>query len=341
MDDSFKRQPYRLRANFDPALREEAIKFTEFLRTIGQKHGLKFRYRIYGSGKLTITVERQQAVQLDTLLQELILSRGIYYYVSALSYSNRTGIVDRVVLPIYQALLEERFSNPYSKHLKRHIFATVSPHEFVPGDLDNTFSKEYEILYQRWNIGLLSDSGFIEELDSLTTRFLLTQIGHEAGTRSPRFDIIMRQANSTGIGMERDFRRVFEKVHRYRTGGLHRLSSAVKKQELAEIATRAFIYFQYFDEFDESQKETHEKLRGKLYKRIVYGDEKWLDSEGEPYKDEKGIPYDEAAMAASRPCHDCAAVKGQYHCFGCDVEQCPRCKGQLLSCDCPIASDYE
>ena len=33
-------------------------------------------------------------------------------------------------------------------------------------------------------------------------------------------------------------------------------------------------------------------------------------------------------------CHDCKAEEGQYHEFGCDMETCPFCGGQLLSCDC-------
>ena len=35
-------------------------------------------------------------------------------------------------------------------------------------------------------------------------------------------------------------------------------------------------------------------------------------------------------------CHDCYIVneKGNYHHFGCDMEKCPKCKGQLISCGC-------
>ena len=33
-------------------------------------------------------------------------------------------------------------------------------------------------------------------------------------------------------------------------------------------------------------------------------------------------------------CHDCNAVPGHYHHLGCDVERCPKCGCQLISCDC-------
>jgi hypothetical protein len=35
-------------------------------------------------------------------------------------------------------------------------------------------------------------------------------------------------------------------------------------------------------------------------------------------------------------CHDCGIKEGELHKENCDMERCPKCKGQLLSCDCDI-----
>lgn len=39
-------------------------------------------------------------------------------------------------------------------------------------------------------------------------------------------------------------------------------------------------------------------------------------------------------MAERHVCHDCRVEEGQLHDFGCDMERCPLCGGQLISCPC-------
>ena len=33
-------------------------------------------------------------------------------------------------------------------------------------------------------------------------------------------------------------------------------------------------------------------------------------------------------------CHDCGIKLGEFHHDNCDMEECPVCGGQLISCDC-------
>ncbi len=35
-------------------------------------------------------------------------------------------------------------------------------------------------------------------------------------------------------------------------------------------------------------------------------------------------------------CHDCNVKRGGNHHPGCDMERCPKCGGQLISCECAI-----
>lgn len=62
----------------------------------------------------------------------------------------------------------------------------------------------------------------------------------------------------------------------------------------------------------------HDKIEidGKLYDAIKFGDE----------KDNFDIPIG--------TCHDCGIKLGEFHHDNCDMEECPYCGHQLISCFC-------
>ena len=58
------------------------------------------------------------------------------------------------------------------------------------------------------------------------------------------------------------------------------------------------------------------EVEGQDYPRIRYGDE----------------AHDFGATQSA--CRDCGVIKGEFHVWECDMERCPKCGGQLISCDC-------
>lgn len=66
-------------------------------------------------------------------------------------------------------------------------------------------------------------------------------------------------------------------------------------------------------------------IKGKLYDPILFGDEDedWVGNEENP------------------TCGDCGVHVGEKHLDMCDIERCPACGLQFISCDCGIKYELE
>ena len=73
----------------------------------------------------------------------------------------------------------------------------------------------------------------------------------------------------------------------------------------------------------EAQNDRNYSIAGELFKRIPFGED---------------YAGNGSAVAS---CSDCAAGRGELHVPFCCWEQCPRCGGQAIGCDCPHDDDHD
>jgi hypothetical protein len=107
-----------------------------------------------------------------------------------------------------------------------------------------------------------------------------------------------------------------------------------KEAQLIELFRSEFVSYNGVDvvktwpaEIVAAQGLLEIEIEGQLFPRVAYGQE--------PFWAEVNPTY------ASNPCHDCGIVAGQLHVPDCDVEQCPRCQTQLITCPCTITSPVQ
>lgn len=80
-------------------------------------------------------------------------------------------------------------------------------------------------------------------------------------------------------------------------------------EEVHKKFPKDFLESKYIEEYE---------IVGIGYPRIRYGNEK----------------YGDLVLTFSKKCSDCLVAFGEFHVPGCDSEQCPRCYGQSIACDC-------
>lgn len=102
-----------------------------------------------------------------------------------------------------------------------------------------------------------------------------------------------------------------------------------REAELMEVFRNEYVSYngqrvikEWPQRIREAQHATYYELADGDYDRLRFGEE----------------PQNLNAFPAyaESPCHDCAVVKGPFHVPDCDVEECPRCGGQMITCGCEL-----
>jgi len=56
------------------------------------------------------------------------------------------------------------------------------------------------------------------------------------------------------------------------------------------------------------------------------------------YPDMEPVRVGDSEDSSREKCHDCGALSGNIHHMWCDMERCPRCGDQFITCDCVAIS---
>jgi hypothetical protein len=321
-----------LRLSITPPVRlyQETKEFLRFLRTAALKHSVSVTASADDAGTFTVLVPGSDCWNLDSFLQEIVLHRGLYYYLCGVM--NRREVAKLVVAPIFEELRSTRFSVTYPVQILKHLLNGTA--HWAGGELLEPTAHQYEILFQKLNLKEISGYEFIRDTDDLLTQWMLHNLKHPKGAQSPPFKVLVGQCAATNILRTKEVRKLFDKVHSLRTRGLHRLEREIPESQIAKIAQDIYSTFEWIDDYSQAQKGKTVRLSGKTYRRIRYGKEPLWE----------GASAEDAAMwetQAKRPCHDCGVIEGELHLDGCDWERCPRCKGQNLGCPCRTEEDDE
>jgi len=213
-------------------------------------------------------VPLNESEKFGLFLQELMLNQGIYYYLCGIP--NRRQVANSVVRPIFQELLDAYFPVTYPSLLRRQMLGG-SLGGSLAGDFSDGMGHQYEVLVHRLNLKTISGYEFIRNLDDLLTEFMLFQLEHPAGDKSPKFNMLVDQCGKNDILRDKEIRKRFNKVHSLRTRGLHRLEREIPDSDISQIAMQFYVFFQYLEDYWEAQQEKTVMLQGRRYRRILSG----------------------------------------------------------------------
>jgi len=245
---------------------------------------------------------------------------------------NRKEVAKYVVAPIFENLRTSRFSVSYPVQIHRHLLTGAA--HWAGGDLLEDDGHEFEVLFQKLNLKDISGYEFVLRTDDFLTEWMLRQLKHPKGVKSPPFTSLLGMCAKQNILRTKEVRKLFDKVHSMRTHGLHRLEREIPDADIAKIAQEIYLVFEWIDDYWQAQSEKMVRLSGKRYRRIKFGKEYLL----------KGMPIEFVTAwqeIMKRPCGDCGVIVGEIHLDGCDLEVCPRCHGQFLGICCKTDGDYE
>lgn len=92
-------------------LYQECSDFLRFLCTAAHKHSVTVSFSADDAGTFEVRVPGKECWDLDLFLQEIVLHRGLYYYLCGVA--NRKEVAKYVVAPIFEKLRASRFSVTY------------------------------------------------------------------------------------------------------------------------------------------------------------------------------------------------------------------------------------
>src|SRR5437016_8698838 len=110
---------YDLRLKIGSGLHEQAKAFFDFLRQAARLHPVALSIRKVKDGEYRATIDGTPGEKIDAFLQELMMSRALYYY--GCGIKSRRAVATKVIAPIFQQLLESRFAITHRRFLRMHI----------------------------------------------------------------------------------------------------------------------------------------------------------------------------------------------------------------------------